>query len=81
MFHLIVHWLDDARHFGAYAFAPYNFVTNLSASIIQFAIVVLAVKVLRKRLVAFAERFAHKLVAPHLAAHLEAVKHELKKFA
>lgn len=71
---IVVHYLDNARHFLAWAFAPYNFGSNISASIVQAAVVVLAVKVLRKRAEAWLHRVVKHFLSPHLEAHLEAMK-------
>jgi len=70
----VIHYLDDIRHFVAYAFQPYAWVPNISASMIQAAAVVLAVKVLRKRVEAWFHRGIRHFLSPHLEAHLEAVK-------
>lgn len=71
---IVVHYLDNIRHFLAFAYEPYNFITNISAATIQFVTVVVGVKVFRKRAEAWLHRVAHKLLKPHLDAHLEAVK-------
>lgn len=70
----MIHYLGNIRHYLAWAFAPYSFGSNISASIVQAASVVLAVKVFRKRAEAWLHRVAHKLIKPHLDAHLESVK-------
>lgn len=75
----MIHYLDTARHFVAYAFQPYAWVPNISAALIQTGIVVLAVKVLRKRVSAFLHRLTHKLVAPHIEALKQHVTSELDK--
>lgn len=74
---MIVHYLDNFRHFVAYAYQPYNFVTNISAATIQFVTVVVAIKVLRKRAEAWLHRVAHRVITPHLDAHLAAVREHI----
>ena len=36
---LFVHYLDVARHFVAYASQPFNWITNVTASVVIFALV------------------------------------------
>lgn len=70
----MIHILDLVRHFVAYTFQPYAWSPNISASIITAGAVTVAVKVFRKRAEAWLHRAAHKIIKPHLDAHLAAVK-------
>jgi hypothetical protein len=75
--------MNTLWRFVRYAYDPWNWISNVSAATVQFATVVLVVKVFRKRAEAWLHRVAGKVLRPHLDAHLEAFKahlsEELKK--
>lgn len=61
-------------HVITYAFAWRNWVGNISAELIQLGIVVGIWKTAKRWIVPRVHTVVHKLLAPHLEAHLEAIK-------
>lgn len=66
--------MSTIGHFLYFAFDPWNFVTNISAEIIQVGIILGVWKAAKRWLVPRIHSVVHKLLAPHLEAHLEAIK-------
>ncbi len=67
--HDLVHWADDLRHFMAYAFAPYNWVTNASEQVIAAVVVVVVGTLLWPRVRHAFEGWLDRKIVGHLDTH------------
>jgi hypothetical protein len=67
--HDLVHWADDLRHFMAYAFAPYSWVTNASEQVIAAVVVVVVGTLLWPRVRHAFEGWLDRKIVGHLDTH------------
>jgi hypothetical protein len=76
--HDIEHWLDDLRHFLAYAFAPFNFISNISAEVVQIVVIGVLVLLFRNPLRRLYHRLQHHLLGKHLIALEERLSEKVR---
>jgi hypothetical protein len=69
--HDVIRWLDDFRHFLAYAFAPNNWITNGSEQVIAIAVGAVITYLVWPRL--------HNAVNNWVKRHLKAENEELHR--
>lgn len=75
--HDVAGFLDALRHWLYSIFDPWNFGSNLSAAVVQFALVLAVVWFARRPLRRLVDRLAHRHLSGHFASHLQQVEDRL----
>lgn len=66
--------VNTLAHFLYFAFDPWNFVTNISAEVVQVAAIFGVWKATKRWLAPRLRHLLHRVLSPHLEAHAEAIK-------
>lgn len=65
MWHLLIHWLDVIRHFMAFAWAPINWITNVTGGIVYAGLAFIVAVIFWPAFRKMVERFFHRIFSSH----------------